>query len=103
MHTEDSLPSGLNRGIMDADDYRTEIVTRLQEAWELARNSIKKAPARQKKQYDHTACPEEFKVEDRVIVYMPAAKPGPAYKLARPYHGPYRVVTTQYWARSDTY
>ena len=79
---------------MDADDYRTEIVTRLQEAWELARNSIKKAQARQKKQYDRSTHPEEFKVEDRVIAYMPAVKTGPAYKLAQPYHGPYCVVTT---------
>ena len=28
-----------------------------------------------------------------MFVYMPAAQSGKAYKLARPYHGPYRVVT----------
>ena len=29
---------------------------------------------------------------ERVFVYMPAAKSNTAYKLARPFHGPYRVV-----------
>ena len=29
-----------------------------------------------------------------VFVYMPAAKTGPAYKLARPYHGPYHITAT---------
>ena len=80
--TEDALSSELNRGIIDVDDYRTEIVTKLQEAWALAHDSIKKAQASQKKQYDRSARPEEFKVGDRVFVYMPAVKIGPAYKLA---------------------
>ena len=29
---------------------------------------------------------------DRVFVYMPAARSGKAYKLSRPFHGPYRIV-----------
>ena len=27
-------------------------------------------------------------------MYMPAIRSGPAYKLMRPYKGPYRVITT---------
>ena len=33
-----------------------------------------------------------FKVGDRVFIYMPAAKACKAYKFARPFYGPYRIV-----------
>ena len=36
--------------------------------------------------------PATFVEDERVFVYMPASKSGTAYKLARPFHGPYRVV-----------
>ena len=35
----------------------------------------------------------QFKTGDRVIIYMPSAVTGEAWKLATPYHGPYRVVS----------
>ena len=34
-----------------------------------------------------------FIIGDRVFVYMPAAKYVKAYKLSRPFHGPYRIIT----------
>ena len=33
-----------------------------------------------------------FAEGDRVFVFKPAAKSGKAYKFARPFHGPYRIV-----------
>ena len=34
-----------------------------------------------------------FTVGDCMFVYMPAIHSGPAYKLTRPYKGPYRVIS----------
>ena len=47
---------------------------------------------RGKKQYDCKARLAEFKVGDRVFVYMPAVKACKVYKFARPIHGPYHIV-----------
>jgi len=33
------------------------------------------------------------KIGDRVMVYIPSQLQGKKYKLQRPYHGPYRVVS----------
>ena len=64
----------------------------MSEAWESARAHIKKAQSRQKKYYDCQAKPRQFAPGDRVFVHMPAAKSGQAWKLARPFHGPFRVT-----------
>ena len=64
----------------------------MDEAWELARNNIKKAQRSQKIYYDQQCKPSKFKVGDRVLVYMPAAKACKAYKFARPFHGPFRIL-----------
>ena len=45
-------------------------------------------------QHDWHARPTEFAIGDRVFVLMLAARLGPAYKLARPFHGPFRVIAT---------
>jgi len=42
--------------------------------------------------HDRKASDTRVKLGDKVFVYMPATKTGPAYKLAQPYKGPYRVV-----------
>ena len=62
------------------------------EGWKLARDNIKKAQQCQKKHYDRRTRLPRFKVGDRVFVYMPAAKACKAYKFARPFYGPYRIV-----------
>ena len=38
------------------------------------------------------ACPCAFQERERVLVFMPAARLGKAYKLCRPFHGPYHVI-----------
>ena len=49
---------------------------------------------RQKKYFDRHAKPGTHRIGERVFIYMPAAKTGPAYKLTQPYHGPYRITAT---------
>ena len=78
---------------VDLDDYKSELVTCLVKAHEDAREQIKKAQVRQKKFYDMHAKEPAYKVGERVMVYMPTDVTGKERKLARPYHGPYRIVT----------
>ena len=73
------------------DDYKSEVVKSFGEAWELAKDNIKKA---QKYQHDKKANDVNFAVGDRVFVYMPASKANKAYKFAKPFEGPYRVLAT---------
>ena len=90
--TEEAMSPPVQRYPVDATDYKTEMTTRMAAAWELARSQVKKAQNKQKEYYDRHATPQNIAKGERVFVYMPAAKSGPAWKLARPYHGPYRVV-----------
>ena len=78
---------------MDLDDYKTELVGSLSQAWELARAQVKKAQQKQK-YYDLLAKESKFQQGDRVFMYMPSEKKrkGKAHKFARPFHGPYRVI-----------
>ena len=62
------------------------------EAWELARSHIKGAQKRQKKAYDRQAGTLTYHVGERVCDFMPGAEATKAYKFARPFYGPYRVV-----------
>ena len=50
-----------------------EIAIKFSEAWELAKENIKKARLRQKKQCDCKTRLPEFKVGDRVFVYIYAS------------------------------
>ena len=77
---------------MDVDSYKREVSTKLSEAWELAKNNNKKAQSKQKALYDRQTKSPQFSVGDRVFVYMPAAKACKAYKFARPFYGPYRIL-----------
>ena len=90
--TDEALMPPVQRYPIDTTDYRAEFTTKMSEAWESARYHVKKAQSRQKKYHDRHAKPKQFTPGDRVFVYMPAAKSGQAWKLARPYHGPFRIV-----------
>ena len=59
-------------------------------AWKIAQENLRKAQKKQKTQHDKRARNTVFTVIDCVFVYMPAIRSGPAYKLTRPYKGPYR-------------
>ena len=62
------------------------------EAWGLAQDNIRTAQRQQKAYYDRQSRPPRFNIGDRVLVYMPVAKATKAYKFARPFHGPYRII-----------
>ena len=82
----------LSREEIHVDSYKKEMSTKLIEAWELAKVANRRAQDRQKTQYDRQTKPSQFSVGDRDFVYMPAAKACKAYKFARPFYGPYRII-----------
>ena len=77
---------------IDFPDYCSELVAHLSDAWALAHQNIKKAQSKQKAQYDKRCRTPAIKVGDKVMVYFPDQVKGKAWKLARPYHGPYEVL-----------
>ena len=80
--TEEALSQPVKRCYLKYDDYRSQIVRNLSEAWARARQNIQKAQRQQKKQHDQKTRMPMFSVGDRVFVYMPAARSGKAYKLS---------------------
>ena len=82
------------RRIVDLKEYGAQLAGDMSEAWELARECVWKAQRRQKEYHDRKVWLPVFRVGDRVFLYKPADKTGPARKFARPYHGPFRVVET---------
>ena len=91
--TEAALSPPTSRAHYNLDDYKTQAVTRMSDAWQLAQAKIVDAQRRQKTHYDRSAKPSTFRVGDRVFVFNPALKAGKAHKLALPFQGPYRVKT----------
>ena len=53
---------------------------------------IKTAQCRQKTTYDRGAKKLNYRIGDRVMVYMPHESTGKAAKLARPFFGPFRIL-----------
>ena len=78
---------------IDIDDYKSEMMTSLSQAWKLAQENINVAQKYQKTQYDKKTRETNLKVGDRVMVLMPTEAKGEKRKLARPFHGPFRVLT----------
>ena len=78
--------------LVDMEDYRTELMVNLKSARELALSSIREAQRKQKTAYDQHSTSSVYQVGDRVMVYMPKEVTGKDRKLARPFHGPFRIV-----------
>ena len=76
----------IDRITYNLDDYKTEMVKHMSEAWKLAQENVKHAQKSQKKHYDKGVREHKVKEGDRVFVYMPSAKKGKAHKLAWPFH-----------------
>ena len=89
---EEALACPTSVYVVDVDDYKSELVRGLTSAWETAAECIKAAQDHQKAVYDRGAKEMDYKVGDRVLVYMPHESTGKTAKLARPYFGPYRVL-----------
>lgn len=66
----------------------------LTKAQQLALETIKQAQEKQRTFYDRqTSSTLRYRVGDRVMVFLPSETTGKDRKLARPYHGPYRVIS----------
>ena len=92
LQTEEALAVPATRCRFEIGSYLEELVTSLQEAWEIARSQVKRAQKRQQRNYDKTAKPVPLRKGDRVFLYVPSAKQGKAHKFARPFRGPYRII-----------
>ena len=90
--TETALTQSRTPYMIDVDDYKTEMVTSLSDAWKIAQENIKVAQTKQKTQYDKKSKEPTFSVGDRVMTYMPSEVQGKNWKLARPFYGPYRIL-----------
>ena len=78
--------------LWELDDYAREMTEQMTEAWKLAQESIGRAQKKQKRYYDQRSKKVLYSVGERVFVFMPSAKSTKAYKFARPFYGPYRVI-----------
>ena len=78
---------------MEFPDYSSEVVANLSDAWALAHQNIEKAQRKQKAQHDKQSSESNLKVGDRVMVHHPNQVKGKAWKFARPYFGPYQVLS----------
>ena len=77
---------------IDLKEYGLELHSRLASAWALARKAVSKTQKRQKTSYDRGVKQSPFREGDRVFLHKPAEQTGEARKLARPFHGPYRLL-----------
>lgn len=84
-------PSPEDRNV-DVDDFKAELVTGLSTAWETACRNVEQAQQKQKKYCDRRPKDPGFRVGDRAFLYVPSERSGQAYKFAKPYHGPNRIV-----------
>ena len=90
--TEAALCPEETKKLVNLREYGSELAECMSTARKLAKEHIKTAQKHQKAQYDRKARPPKFLTGDRVFLYKPAEKSGEGRKLARPYHGPYRII-----------
>jgi hypothetical protein len=64
----------------------------MQTIHEIARKQMAEASAKQKKQYDHRANPNQYHRGDAVWLHNPARTRGRSPKLQSPWEGPYLVI-----------
>ena len=77
---------------VDQEDYVSELVSGLSDAWALAKSRIEEAQSRQKQQYDRGIKECRFQIGQRVFVYKPSEIQQKAWKFSHPYHGPFRII-----------
>lgn len=74
------------------DSYAQQLITRAEEARQLAKIHILDAQATDKQRYDERHRPVSYSVGDLVWVFTPVRKVGLSEKLLRRYFGPYRIT-----------
>ena len=90
--TDEALHVPMDQSTINIGDYKEQMSQRFSMAWRLAHLGIDKAQERQKCSHDKLAKQPIIQIGDRVFVFSPAKKRGKAYKLARPFVGPYCVL-----------
>ncbi|GBO34796.1 Transposon Ty3-I Gag-Pol polyprotein [Araneus ventricosus] len=75
-----------------ADNYVQQMITRAEEARQLAKLHILDAQAVDKRRYDERHRPVNYNVGDLVWVFTPVRKVGLSENLLRRYFGPYRIT-----------
>jgi hypothetical protein len=73
-------------------DYKSQMILRMQNAFELTRNNILQARNIQKKNYDNNTTETFFKIGDRVFLSTVAIKTGQTKKFTPKWSGPYRIL-----------
>ena len=105
LQTEAALSADKDRSTLGLKEYGEYVSEGLTEAWNLAKRQVAKAQLHQKRYHDQLARPPKFTIGNWVFLFKPAEKIGENRKLARPYHGPYRIVdmstNTAYVRRVD--
>lgn len=91
--TDSALNPPSDRKQMDLQEYGVELVEKLSSAWAFAKSCVKKAQRKQKVYYDRKMRAPNFAAGERVFLLKPSEKTGKNRKLARPFHGPYRIVS----------
>ena len=98
--------------LVDVGDYKTAMTIASSEAWKTAWENIKSTQDIQKWNYDQYSEESQYEVGNQVLVYMPIAVKGKAWKLTRPLflrtlrslcyntHQPGNKVSGQTWSRS---
>lgn len=82
----------LNIPHCESQDYKTQMVMRLQSAFNLAKSNLESARARQKLEYDKRSRSPEFNIGDRVFVTTVVVKHDQSAKFTPHWHGPYRII-----------
>ena len=90
--TQLDLSPSVERENVDITTYKSFVMQAMNEAWSVAKTALEKAQTKQKIQHDKSVRNADFRVGERVFVFMPSLKTGPAHKLARLFKGPYRIL-----------
>ena len=77
---------------LDANDYRPDVVSRLEAAISLVRDNVQLAQQKRKQYFDQKAKNRTFDVGERVWLFTPQKRKGKCTKLLHFWHGPFRIV-----------
>lgn len=75
-----------------SDDYKSEMMTKLQEAFNLVKDNLQSAAQKQKLSYDAKTEQKLYNVTDKVWIFTPSKKPGLSPKLTHNWHGPFEIT-----------
>ena len=90
--TDSLLCPSKTKKLVGLQEYGQDLVSKMSEAWDLARKCVGCAQQRQKQCYGRRQRPPTFQVSDLAFLFKPVEKTREARKFARPFHGPFRII-----------